>query len=196
MKNFILGLSLSLTAFSSFADTAVNAVAQARAAELSTHRIERLVNLKKIDASFISKLQSIDIEKLNPSQPGEPTFLATVSQYAGTDGTKNQVEITLDDQGKALSFKVKSGASAQNAPAWPDKDASSLVENSLHFVLEHNTEHPDLKPFYDSLLTLVLKKANVAGQDVALVQIQAKDTQKTLNVLLKLDGSFLSYEIK
>jgi hypothetical protein len=196
MKNLLLGCVLAMSATLSFADDATPVIAQARAGELSTHRIERLVNLKKIDASFISKLQTIEVEKLKPSQAGDPTFLATVSQYAGADGTKNQVEISMDDQGKALSFKVKTGTSAQNAPVWTDKDPSTLVENALHFVLDHNTDKPDVKPFYDSLLSINLSKKTVNGQDFALVLMTAKDTQTVLNVLLKLDGTFSSYEIK
>lgn len=196
MKKLILGFALSLATSSVFADTPLVTISQARAAELTTHRVEKLVNLKKIDSSFLMKTQSISLEKLNSSKTGDPAFIATVSQVAGPDGTKNQVEITLDDQGKALSFNVKSGATAQNAPAWPDQDAATIIENSLHFVLEHYTEKADIKPYYDGFLTLVLKKTNVGGQDFALVQIEAKDSQRVLNILLKLDATFLSYEIK
>jgi hypothetical protein len=193
MKKLVLGLALVLTTSTSFATTVI---ASARAVELTTHRVEKLVNLKKIDASFASMLKTIEVEKLSQTQAGDPAFLATVSQVAGNDGTKNQVEIVLDDQGKSLSFKVKSGSAAQNAPVWSDKDSANLIENSLHFILDHNTDKPDLKPFYDSLLTLNLTKMNSNGKDLALVTITAKDTQSVLNIMLTLDGSFQSYEIK
>lgn len=179
-----------------FADVSSNAIAQARAAELSSHRIERLVNLKKIDSSFISKMQKIEIQRLNQNQASDPLFLSTVSQFAGADGTKNQVELFMDDQGKTLSFNVKTGSAPVGATVWPDKDPSTLVENGLHFVLEHNTEKPELKPFYDSLIAMTLAKINKDGQDVAEVSITSKDTQTVLNVFLKLDGTFVGYEIK
>lgn len=196
MKNAFFSLVFFASFANSFADTATSAIAQARAAELSSHRIERLVNLKKIDSSFISKLHSIEIQKLTQNQVSDPAFLSTVSQYAGADGTKNQVELFMDDQGKTLSFNVKAGSSSANSPVWPDKDPSTLVENGLHFVLEHNVEKPELKPFFDSLITMNLSKGTKDNQNVAIVTITSKDTQNTLNVYLQLDGTFLSYEIK
>jgi hypothetical protein len=193
MKKMILSLILSLSILPSFAN---DSSSQARIAELAAHRIEKLINLKKIDSSFSSKIQFLGVEKLAQNTATDPSFLVTVSQFAGTDGTKNQVELYMDDQGKTLSFKVNTGASAQNAPAWPNLNPSSLIENSLHFLLDHGADKADLKPFFDGLLSLELKKVTVNGQDLALFEMHAKDTQQVLNVFLKLDGSFLSYEIK
>lgn len=194
MKNLILGMSLLLAAQIVRADE-LTVIASSRALELTAHRVEKLVGLKKIDSSFSAKLDSIVLEKLSPTQAGEPAFLATVSQYAGTDGTQNQVEIILDDQGKALSFKVKSGAAAQNAPVWPSKDALSLVENSLHHLLDHGAHDAELKPFYDSATSLKLVKVSKDGQEVATAEIHAKDTERVLSVILKLDGTFVAHEI-
>lgn len=196
MKKFVLPLIVAFSLTKSFADVGTTAVPAARAAELSSHRIERLVNLKKIDASFISKLNTIELQKLTKNQVTDPAFLSTVSQYPGTDGTKNQVEIFMDDQGKALSFNVKSGAAAANAPVWTDKDPSTLVENSLHFVLENNETIPALKPFYTGFLSLTLTKGNKNGADVSIAKITSNETQGVLYVYLKLDGSLLSHEIK
>lgn len=197
MKKMILPL---LVAFSflttAYADTETASIAAARAAELSSHRIERLVNLKKIDAAFISKLQTIELQKLSKNEVSDPTFLATVSQYAGTDGTKNQVELFLDDQGKTLRFNVKSGATAANAPVWTEKDPSSLVENGLHFVIDNGETNATLKPFYTGFLSLTLSKGTKGGSDVAVVRMTSKETQSVLYVYLKLDGTFLSHEIK
>lgn len=195
MKKVFALLFLSFS-INTLADVSSTAVAQARAAELSSHRIERLVNLKKIDSNFISKLKSIEIQRLNQSQVTDPLFLSTVSQYEGADGTKNQVELFMDDQGKTLNYNVKSGSASVNAPTWPDKDPSTLVENGLHFVLEHNVEKPELKPFYDSLISMNLSKITKDGQDMAMISIASKDVQNILNVFIKFDGSFVGYEIK
>jgi hypothetical protein len=195
MKKVFALLFLSFS-MNTFADVASSAVAQARAAELSSHRIERLVNLKKIDSNFIAKLKSIEIQRLNQSQVTDPLFLSTVSQYEGADGTRNQVELFMDDQGKTLNYNVKSGSASVNAPTWPDKDPSTLVENGLHFVLEHNVEKPELKPFYDSLISMNLSKTTKDGQEVAMISIASKDVQSILNVFIKFDGSFVGYEIK
>lgn len=195
MKKVFALLFLSFS-MNTFADVASSAVAQARAAELSSHRIERLVNLKKIDSNFISKLKSIEIQRLNQSQVTDPLFLSTVSQYEGADGTKNQVELFMDDQGKTLNYNVKSGSASVNAPTWPDKDPSTLVENGLHFVLEHNVEKPELKPFYDSLISMNLSKITKDGQEMAMISIASKDVPNILNVFIKFDGSFVGYEIK
>lgn len=197
MKKIILPLLVAFTfTFKVYADTEIAVIPAARAAELSSHRIERLVNLKKIDASFISKLQTIELQKLSKNEVADPTFLATVSQYAGTDGTRNQVELFLDDQGKTLRFNVKSGASAANAPVWSEKDPSSLVENGLHFVIDNGESNASLKPFYAGFLSLTLSKGTKGGADVAVVKMTSKDTQNILYVYLKLDGSLLSHEIK
>jgi hypothetical protein len=193
MKKLVLGLVLALTTSTSFATTVI---ASGRAIELTAHRVEKLVNLKKIDASFVSMLQTIELEKLSQTQAGDPAFIATASQVAGIDGTRNQVEIVLDDQGKALSFKVKSGSPSKDAPVWAEKNSASLIESSLHFLLDHGAEKPDVKPFFESALTLNLSKMNSNGKDFALVIITAKDTQAVLNIVLGLDGSFQSYEIK
>lgn len=194
MKSFILGLSLLLATQIVSAEE-LTVIASSHAAELTAHRVEKLISLKKLDSTFSGKLNSIELEKLAPTQSGDAAFLATVSQYAGTDGTQNQVEIILDDQGKALSFKVKSGAAAQNAPIWPSKDALSLVENSLHHLLDHGAHDAELKPFYDSLTSLKLVKINKDGQDMAAVEIHSKDSLRVLSIILKLDGTFVSHEI-
>lgn len=195
MKKFILPLFLAFSIAPSFADVE-STIAPARAAELSSHRIERLVNLKKIDGTFISKLHTIELQKLTKNQVTDPAYLSTVSQYDGVDGTKNQVEIFLDDQGKALSFNVKSGSAAANAPVWSDKDPSTLVENGLHFVLENNETKADVKPFHTGFISMELFKGTRGGHDVAVVKIASKETQDHLYVFLKLDGTFEAYEIK
>jgi len=195
MKKFILPLFLVLSISTSFADVE-STIAPARAAELSSHRIERLVNLKKIDGTFISKLHTIELQKLTKNQVTDPAYLSTVSQYAGTDGTKNQVEIFFDDQGKALSFNVKSGSAAANSPVWPDKDPSTLVENGLHFVLENNETKAEVKPFHTGFTSMTLSKGTRGGHDVAVVKITSKETQSDLYVYLKMDGSFEAYEIR
>lgn len=187
-------LLTSLFAFTSFAQAATAPFA--RIIELSSHRIEKLVNLKKIDASFMSKLHTIEVEKLADAGAGEPQFVSTVSQFAGADGTKNQIELLLDAQGKALSFKVKSGADAQNAPVWPDKEATTLIENGLHYLLDHGHHLADLKPFYDSALSLTLKKGVLNGVPHAQVEVTSKDTQRVLSLFVKFDGTFVKYEVQ
>jgi len=195
MKKLILPLFLAFSISPTFADID-STIAPARAAELSSHRIERLVNLKKIDNTFISKLHTIELQKLTKNQVTDPAFLSTVSQYAGADGTKNQVEIFLDDQGKALSFNVKNGSAAANTPVWSDKDPSTLVENGLHFVLENNETKPDVKPFHTGFISMSLSKGSRDGHDVAVVNLASKETQEHLYIYLKMDGSFEAYEIK
>lgn len=192
MKHLILSLSFLTLSYNVQAAPAP----QARIIELSSHRIEKLVNLKKLDASFMTKLHMIEIEKLPEAPAGEPQFLSTVSQLSGNDGTKNQVELLMDAQGKALSFKVKSGTANTNGPVWPDKNATTLIENGLHYLLDHGHHLADLKPFYDSALSLTLKKVTLNGADHALIEVTSKDTQRVLKLIVKLDGTFVKYEIQ
>ena len=195
MKIQLLSVSLMIILASSLAQ-ADDAVTNAKAAELALHRLERLVILKKVEASFQSKLQDIAVAPLTHPTPDDPSFKVTLGQFPGADGTQKKLEIILNESGRALSFNPIAGTEATNAPAWTTTDATSLSEDSLHFILDNVAQKQDLLPFFNSMTSAMLMQAkDAAGADVALLMIEAGPKDPMLHVMVKLDGTFDSYQI-
>lgn len=193
MKTLLLVSALILSMQASAAQAAK--IALAKAAELGVHRVERLVTLKKIDETFLSKFQSVEIVSLTQSAPTDPAFKATASQVPGPDGTQSIVEIFLDGAGKALSNTVKMGTEATTAPRWPEKDPVTLTENALHVVLD-GVNDPKIKPYYLGFKSLVLSQdRDAAGLTIARFKMRSNDADKVLEVVLKTDGTLISKEI-
>ncbi len=193
MKTTIALIMLVLGTQTNFAQAAP--LALAKAAELGVHRVERLVTLKKIDETFVSKFQSIEIEALSPAKPTDPAFKVTVAQYTGPDGKQSRVEILMDAAGKALSNTVKAGTESTTAPRWPEKDPVTLTEAAMHVVLE-GTSNPKLKPFFTGFKSLVLNQdRDSTGQTIARFKMKSKEVPNTLEVVLKTDGTVISSQI-
>jgi hypothetical protein len=171
-------------------------VTNAKAAELSLHRVERLVILRKIEDSFQSKPQSIKVEAIAHQNEEDPSFKATIYQVAGADGTQKSIEIVLNEEGKTIKYTVNAGADAVNAPVWADKDATTLTENALHYVLDNAAAKPELVPFSQSLSLLKLSPGtNSANVAVAVVDMKATANDGVLRIRVKLDGTFDSAEV-
>jgi hypothetical protein len=189
-------LMFGMVAVAAMASNVANAAtaSKAQAAELTLHRIERLVTLKIIDAGYMAQFQSMVVESLSGGGAGKPTFKTTSSQAADTGKAANKLEITLDDQAKAISFNAIEGVAATKPTAWPDKDPVTLAESSLHYI-EANIAKPDIAKFNSGLKTLSIGPANVNGKDVALVLITSSDIAKTLRVVVGLDGVVVSSDM-
>lgn len=168
----------------------------AGAAELAVHRVDRLVDLNKIDASFQSNAQNMKVETIAHQHDDEPSFKVTLYQAPGADGSQKGVEIVLNENGKALSFRQIAGSDAVNVPAWGSLTATTLIENSLHYVLNNAEKKPELMPFFENMSSLKLSPGtNSSGTSVAVVEIKATANDGVLRIKLKLDGSFDSAEV-
>lgn len=193
MKKITLVTMLILGAQTSLAQAAN--IALAKAAELSVHRVERLVTLKKIEEPFMSKFSGVEIEALKQSKPTDPAFKATASQVAGPDGKQSKVEILMDGAGKALSHTVKPGTEATTAPRWPEKDPVTLSENAMHVVLDGKND-PKFQPYFDGFKSIELSQdRDATGQTIARGKMKAVGVEKTLEVLLKTDGTVISSQL-
>ncbi|XGC79949.1 hypothetical protein ACES2L_11480 [Bdellovibrio bacteriovorus] len=190
MKSLIL--SLLVFSFSSVGLAQEATVSVAKAAELTAHRIDRLVTLGKIDSSFLTSLETIEVEVLQNQSPA--VFKSISTQTAPVAGEPLKLEVLLDGNGKALSYQVSSSGSAGVSKNWPEKDAVSLTENALHYVLENNMD-PKVALFDSALSSIVLEKGVLDGVDVAIGKMKSTLTTETLLVYLKLDGSFISAEM-
>lgn len=188
ISSLLISFSFIVLTMNVLSATETAAVTPGKVAELGCHRLERLVTLGKINETFLTKLQSLQIIKLEPAKPTDPSFKVVASQYAGLDGTANSVEMMMDANGKAIAQTLKAGADAQNSPVWSDKDAATLVENSLHYIAEAN--NPEAVPFFTGLTSLKLKQVkNAQGEKIARVEMLSKDSAKTFEINLKEDGT-------
>lgn len=192
MKILVL-VSTMLISFSALAHPGGPGVTKAKAVELAAHRIDRLVTLGKIEASFKTKLDKIEVAVVENQAP--VFYKVRVSQTQPTQGLPMQVDISFDDDGKPLAFQVVAGGVAGADVGWTDKDAVSLTENALHYILE-NSADAKVALFDKGIRSFVLSKGQLDGATVARGQATSTLTTEKLNIYLKLDGTFVSAEIE
>ena len=188
MKKLLIAMTLTLTSLTTLAHDD-GKVSIAKVAELAAHRIDRLVTLGKIDAGFLKNLETIQVSKVTNSEP--VAFRSLASQTAPASGLPLQIEILSDHDGKTLSFKIIPDGSAGADPKWTDKDAGSLIENGMHYVLENNTLTA-VAPYDTNFESMRLTKGKLNDQDVALLSIKSSSQAQQLNIYLKLDGTFIT----
>ncbi len=168
------------------------AVSSAKAIELSAHRVDRLVALSKIDASFQKKLSKIEVTVVQNQAP--VAFKTVVTQSQPAQGKPMQLEISLDADGKALAHKLISGGVAGPDLGFSGKSAGELAENALHYVLD-NVANGKIALFDKAATNFTLTKVTYQGETVALGQLRSSATTEKLNVYVKLDGKFLAAEV-
>lgn len=181
---------IAVSAFSHPGET--HAVSSAKAIELTAHRIDRLVTLNKIDKSFLSKLDKIEVTVVENQAP--VVFKTLASQTAPATGKPMQVEISLDVDGKPLAFRAIPGGVAGPDLAWPTKSAGELTENALHYVLENATDGK-VALFDKAATSFTLSKAVLDKENVAMGQVVSSATTEKLNIYVKLDGTFIKAEV-
>lgn len=194
MKSKILGLVIGILTVAqiSIAQQATPGIAKAKAIELTAHRIDRLVSLNKIDASFLSKTAKMELSIVENQAPAY--FKVRVSQTQPASGDALQMDVVYDVNGKPLSFNVLPGGNSGPDDGWTGVDAVTLIENGLHYVLENGETDAKIKPFYTALTTITLTKGQLSGKPVALVQMKSSESSLTLNVYVNFDGTFISTE--
>ena len=190
MRSILLSLSLIAAAHLASAGEDPR-ISTGKVAELTTHRIERLVTLKKIDPQFLHRLEKIDVIKVDETQAA---YKVTASQTTPAQAKPIQIEMTFDKDGKFLDFKALEGGSAGIDPLWTEADAVTLLEKAMHFVLE-NTSDSQVEPYFLTMTTSSLGKTTINGEPVAVAQFKGSAQAQTLNVYLKLNGKFISHEI-
>lgn len=191
MKSTFLAVALSVLMSGSLAFA--EDVTIAKAAELGCHRIERLVDLGRIDEAFLTKFSSLSIA-LDSTNGAK--FKWTGLQNAGADGSANTIELMQDGTGKTIGNpNIIAGAEA-GSPTWPDKDPVTLTETALHYILENGPSAANVAPFYNALTSAVISQVNQNGETLASVEFKNSENGSILVVLLKLDATFLSATIK
>jgi len=190
----MMTVSILLGAFAHAHEETTDAVVISKALELGVHRIERLVTLKKIDPMFVNSIYALRAER-----SGDATKPYVIHGYVTPD-TSNQsstISMVTDTTGKVVSHTVGKIYQPANPVSWPEKDAVTLIEDALHFVLEGWATYPEVKAFYLGLTSITMTAAQDAqGNPIAAFAVTSDDDARTLHVFLKTDGTFISHEIK
>jgi hypothetical protein len=199
MKNnlkSLLALSMILSAAQA---QAAGPVAQGRIAELSLHRMENLVILKKIQPSHVNNMRSLALTALPHSTDEEATYQVVAAQYPAADGSQSSVTIPMRADGKALKQTETFVGESASAPKWPTLDAVTLAENALHCIQGEIVDNarpqlcasPELAAYNSGFSSLVLSQdtqdPNETGP-VAVVDIRAQGASRVLRIRLKADG--------
>lgn len=184
-----LAFAILATALSSSAWA--QSVSKAKIAELSAHRVDKLVVLGKIDATFRTKLERIDVAAVSE---GAVVFKSLVSQTQPGAGKPMQVQLSFDKDGKPLAYQLIAGGVAGPDPQWPDKDALTLAEDCLHYVIDNSTD-AKVKPFNDGYTFMVLTKGTLGGVLVARGEVNTSLATSKLDVYVKPDGTFVEADV-
>lgn len=164
-----------------------------KGAEFAVHRIDRLVTLKRIDPVFVSNLKAVTGERINENG-ARFRFLGVTEPDA-----QNQVSaitILMDAQGKVLSHSVTGTVTPANPVSWPSKNAASLIEEALHFVVDSGERFPEIKPFYLGLTSIGLEPLKDKGELLAHLKVTSDDDKRTLHIYLKTDGTYVSHTVQ
>ena len=168
-------------------------IAISKATELAVHRIERLVTLKKIDATFQTALIGLRAES---SSENGATYKVYGYVSPGADGKSLTLTLWMDNQGKTLSYNVTQAQAPANPFVWPVKDSVTLMEEGLHFVLEGWVKNPEVKAFYLGLKSISMMPVKDAqGNLLAQFKVTSDDDARTLTINLKADGTFVSFDL-
>lgn len=194
MKSLITSfLSILFISSLATAQTAPPKVTNASIIELASHKADRLVTLKKIDGSFLTKMEKIELTLVQNQPPY--VYKAVVSQTKPAQGLPLQLEVLFDKDGNALNWKLLPNGVAGPDLGWTGKNAITLTENSLHFVLENST-NTLVSPFFTDASGITLSKGTIADKIVSRAQITSYKVKTVLNVYLNLDGTLNKYEIQ
>jgi hypothetical protein len=167
-----------------------------KAAELSCHRVERLVLQKKIDKTYLSKFQKLTVIPLH-DDPNGGAFAVTAYQMAPVVEGANPFSVTilLDSSGMVLKYAVNEGGTAGADINWSGKDPISLTEAGLHYVLDNQKTSEDLKPFAANFESLVLEQKSVNGNITG--ELKMSNTLNSSKLILTLDpnGKLINKEV-
>jgi hypothetical protein len=190
----LMTISIFAGAFAHAHEETPGALVVSKALELGVHRIERLVTLKKIDPMFINSTYALRAER-----SGDSAKPYVIHGYVAPNANSQSSTISMvtDAKGKVVSYKVGQIYQPANPVNWPEKDAITLIEDALHFVLEGWTTDPKVKAYYLGLTSITMSAAqDTRGNLIAAFAVSSDDDARTLYIRLKTDGTFISHEIK
>ncbi len=194
MKGFGVVLS-AVVAFSGMKAQAAR-IASGNAAELAAHRIEKLVLLKKLPASFQKNFKGLGVTEITPGGVNTPSFEVVGSQEADQGEVANAVSVILDENGKALSSTVAAGKPASQPTTWTDKDPLTLVELAVHHIEHKMSADSKLHPFYHGMTALQINQMKHGSHTMAVIEFLSNAGDSRLVMNLNTDGSLVDYTIQ
>ena len=177
-------LALGGLMIASYAKVAVG-VSQLDVSHNALHRVERLIDLGKIDEGYSTAFENLKLEVLST---GDAAYRATLSQVANTSGSARKIELLMDANAKPVAddFKVIEGDEPANAPGWPDKSASDVAASALHHI-EH-VGKPEYQPFVDAMSAFTLSQTGSGNSLRGVLTISAPGTTDKLIVTVTGSG--------
>lgn len=165
----------------------------AKAAELGCHRLERLVDLGRIDEEYLTKFSTLHIA---PDSADGAKFKWTGFQSPGADGSANSIELLQDGTGKTIGTPNLIPGAPAIAPLWSDKDPVTLMETALHYVLENGPNDAAIAAFFTAFSEGAIHQVVENGETLATVEFKNSENPKLLEVLLKMDGTLVRTRVK
>lgn len=190
-NGFLVGLlSVTVLNFGAQAAEPINAI---KAAELGSHRIERLVLQKKIDKSYLTKFQKMTVVSV-ANDPTGAAYAVTAYQTAPatTEAQPLSLTILLDPAGMVLKYAINEGGINGIDVVWSDKDPVALTEAALHYIIDHQNEAEELKLFASNFQSLALDQVLQDGNTVAQLKVSNTINSSTLVLTLGLNGKILN----
>lgn len=191
----LLKLSIALVLQLSFQQVFGQSLTPLKIAELASHRIERLVLLKKIDANFENQFQQMYVDVLNDS--AEANYKITIYQNAPEMGVAPlSIDLFADVSGKIVKYLVNEGGAPGPIVNWTGKGPVTLVENALHYVLDESSSDATLRPYDMDFSSLAIHQKLINGETVAEVTLHSKSVAEVLVLTLNLNGKIKGKEIR
>jgi hypothetical protein len=192
MKRALVSIFVSL-GMSASANAA--RISTGNAAELTAHRIEKLVFLKKVDLTFQTQFRGLEVRSITPGGVGVASFEVIGSQAADQGLEAAKISVILDETGKALSNE-QAGTAAKSLPVWKGKDPLTLTELSIHLIEHLMPKDKAVVPFYSDMKAIRISQMEMGTSTMTTVEVVSNVTTKKLSLDIGLDGTLGSYQIK
>lgn len=164
-------------------------------AELALHRIEKLVQLNRVEAAYISNFQNVSVEALTQANPNDPAFKTIVSQTDNAQVAPPRVNLLHKSDGKVLSHTIASGI-AGAALTWPNKDPLTISEATLHYIEEHGQHQTPLLLFDVGFKDLTVSQETRNNVLVAIVNVTSNSSEQYAEFVISMDGVVQSWSLK
>lgn len=163
---------------------------------LALHRIEKLVQLNRIDEAYITNFQNVTTESLKQNQTTDPAFKTVVYQTKANDiDASSKVTMLHNVEGKVLSSAAEAGIDGSSL-SWPDKNALELSTSVFHYIEAHSMHDPQLLLFDVGFKDLTIMQETRNEKIVAVIKVTSNQLAQYIEFLVGTDGVIQSWSLK
>lgn len=163
--------------------------------EIALHRVEKLIDSKKIDPNFRDRFEHIFL-RIDESKP--PVYFVINAFQTAPSGNGKPLEAVLqhDQKGKPLSYKETADGTAGPNFDWKPKDPLTLAEVAVHHI-DHYSSDVKMKPFFEGLESLTIVKGTLNNEVVAQIEGTRINSTDKLYMYLRLndDATLINWEV-